>query len=149
MTFPLAIIEFRFGVAETLIWTNLGGILGIYFFAYLSQMILDFWHAHIAGKWFSKKRRDPEYRKLRKKAVFTRRNRRIVAIKSKYGLPGIALATPILLSIPVGVFIVVRYFNRKKYKFIYLVAGNFIWSLIYTGFYGFSFHLFQRITAAL
>jgi len=149
MTFPVAIIEFRFGIGETLLWTNLGGILGIYFFAYLSRKILDFWHSYYARKGINKKRRNPERLNTRKKNVFTRRNRRIVAIKSKYGLPGIALATPILLSIPVGVFIVVRYFNHKKYKFMFLVAGNFIWSLIYTGFYGFSFHIFQRITAVL
>ena len=36
MTFPLAIMQFKFNFVETILWTNVGGILGIYFFAYLS-----------------------------------------------------------------------------------------------------------------
>lgn len=144
MTFPLAIMEFRFNFIETIIWTNLGGILGIYFFAYLSEKIIYLWNYYF--------RKEPPVKRRKKesgKPVFNRRNRRIVTIKNKYGLPGIALATPILLSIPVGVFIVVRYFGKKKYRFLYMVGGNFVWSLIYTLFYGYSFEVFQQLTAGL
>ena len=50
---------------------------------------------------------------------------------------GIALITPFLLSIPVGVFLVVRYYRTSKTKFLYLIAANLLWSVIYTGFYMF------------
>ena len=78
------------------------------------------------------------------KKTFTRRNRRIVRIKQKYGLTGIALITPLLLSIPVGVFLVVRYYHSSKSKFLYLIAANLIWSIIYTGFYMFWEELLLR-----
>jgi len=59
----------------------------------------------------------------------------MVRIKNQYGLIGIALTTPLLLSIPVGVFLVVRYYRASRVKFLYLIASNVIWSLIYTAFY--------------
>jgi hypothetical protein len=72
---------------------------------------------------------------VREKKVFTKRNRRIIRIKQQYGLVGIAFTTPLLLSIPVGTFLVVRYYRTSKTKFSYLIASNLFWSVIYTAFY--------------
>ena len=131
-TFPLVIIQFEFSFLETILWTNVGGTAGIYFFAYLSEKLLAWWK-----RTFRRSYRNipPDEQKVKK--VFTRRNRRIVRVKQKYGLIGIALITPLLLSIPVGVFLVVRYYRSSKTKFLYLIAANLFWSLIYTGFYMF------------
>ena len=120
MTFPLAVLQFNFNFAETVLWTNVGGILGIYFFTYLSDKIMEWWKRN--------------FRKKRKK-IFTKKNRRIVRIKQDYGLIGIALITPLLLSIPVGAFLMVRYYPRSKYKIVALLTSNIIWSVIYTLFY--------------
>jgi hypothetical protein len=131
-TFPLVIIQFEFSFAETILWTNLGGIAGIYFFAFLSQKLISWWK-----QTFRRSNRKMLEDEQQHKKIFTRRNRRIVKTKKKYGLIGIALITPFLLSIPVGVFLVVRYYRTSKYKFLYLVAANVFWSVIYTGFYMF------------
>ncbi len=144
MTFPLAILGFHFGFFETLILTNTGGIIGIYFFAFLSEKIIRFWNRQFPGR--SRKSEKAGNAVVRKR-FFTRRNRRIVYIKGKYGLPGIAFVTPILLSIPVGVFIVVRYFRKRKYKLFYLFAANFLWSLIYATFYGFCYQTYLQFIA--
>ena len=136
MTFPLAILEFRFGLIETLILSNLGGTLGIFFFAYLSEKIIYLWKKYLRprfGRLRSSKNNTAE--KKISKPLFTKRNRRIAHVKSRYGLAGIAAITPLLLSIPVGVFLVVRYFGKNKLRFPFLMAANFIWSLIYTTFY--------------
>jgi hypothetical protein len=117
---------------ETILWTNVGGIAGIYFFAYLSEKILAWWK-----RTFRRSDRHILEDEQQEKKIFTRKNRRIVRIKQQYGLIGIALVTPFLLSIPVGVFLVVRYYNTSKKKFHCLIASNLIWSLIYTGFYMF------------
>ena len=130
MTFPLAVMQFKFSFLETILWTNVGGILGIYFFAFLSGKIIAWWNRTIRKKYFNN--RDP-----REKKVFTARNRRIVRIKQNYGLFGIAVTTPLLLSIPVGTFLVVRYYRTRKVKFTYLMASNLFWSVIYTAFYMF------------
>lgn len=131
-TFPLVILQFEFPFAETILWTNVGGIVGIYFFAYLSERLLAWWK-----RAFRRSNRHIMEDEQKEKKIFTRKNRRIVRIKQKYGLIGIALITPLLLSIPVGVFLVVRYYNTSKNKFLYLIASNLIWSVIYTGFYMF------------
>jgi hypothetical protein len=131
-TFPLVIIKFEFSFLETIFWTNVGGIAGIYFFAFLSEKLISWWK-----RTFRRSNRKILEDEQQVKKVFTRRNRRIVRTKQKYGLLGIAVITPFLLSIPVGVFLVVRYYRTSKFKFLYLVAANVFWSVIYTGFYMF------------
>jgi len=131
MTFPVVVMQFKFTFLETILWTNVGGILGIYFFAFLSEKLIAWWN-----RTFRKKRSSPGYRN-RDKKIFTRRNRRIIRIKQRYGLLGIAVTTPFLLSIPLGTFLVVRYYRTRKIKFTYLIASNLVWSVIYTIFYMF------------
>ncbi len=129
-TFPLVIIKFEFSFLETILWTNVGGIIGVYFFAFLSGKLIAWWK-----RTFRRSNRHLLGDEQQVKKVFTRRNRRIVRTKQKYGLIGIALITPFLLSIPVGVFLVVRYYRHSRTKFLYLIAANLLWSVIYTGFY--------------
>jgi hypothetical protein len=131
MTFPLVIMQFKFSFIETILWTNIGGIIGIYFFAFLSDKLILWWN-----RTFRNKRKAHKSKKKEKK-VFTRKNRRIVRIKQRYGLIGIALSTPFLLSIPVGTFLVIRYYRSSRVKFAYLIGANLIWSVIYTLFYTF------------
>jgi hypothetical protein len=131
-TFPLVILQFKFSFVETILWTNVGGIAGIYFFAFLSEKLITWWNQR-----FKISKRKTLDRKKQGKKIFTKKNRRIVKIKQKYGLLGIAFITPLLLSIPVGVFLVVRYYSKSKVKFFFLITSNVIWSLIYTVFYMF------------
>lgn len=133
MTFPLAVIEFKFGFFETILWINIGGILGIYFFAYLSEAVNN-WLQRKVNAWKAKKKTDTT---SKKKKIFTKRNRRLIRIKQQYGLIGIVATTPILLSIPVGVFLVVRYYPSIKSRFLYLIMANIVWSFIFTSFYMF------------
>jgi hypothetical protein len=138
-TFPLVVARFDFSFAETILWTNVGGVAGVYFFAYLSEKLIAWWR-----RVFSTSRRKKRVEEGQKKRIFTKRNRRIVRIKQRYGLFGIALSTPFLLSIPVGVFLVVRYYRSSRTKFLYLIGSNVFWSFIYTGFYLFWKDLFFR-----
>ncbi|RLD72117.1 MAG: hypothetical protein DRI98_03075 [Bacteroidetes bacterium] len=131
-TFPLVIIQFDFSFFECILWTNVGGIIGICFFAFLSERLIAWWK-----RIFRRSNRPILEDEQQVKKKFTKRNRRIVRVKQKYGLIGIAMITPFLLSIPVGVFLVVRYYHTSKSRFLYLIAANFIWSVIYTAFYMF------------
>jgi hypothetical protein len=131
-TFPLVVLQFKFSFLETILWTNVGGIAGVYFFAFLSEKLLVWWKRFFRRS-IRKKPNDP----LQVKKIFTKRNRTIVRIKQRYGLIGIAFTTPLLLSIPVGVFLVVRYYHSSKTKFLYLIGSNLVWSVIYTGFFMF------------
>ena len=137
MTFPVAVMQFEFAFFETILWTNVGGILGIYFFAFLSGKLIAWWN-----RTFKKKSDYDHEDSSNGKKTFTKRNRRIVRIKQQYGLLGIALSTPIILSIPLGTFLVVRYYRSSRNKFFYLIVSNVIWSVIYAGFYLFWDKLF-------
>ncbi len=145
MTFPLAILEYKMGIAKTILLTNIGGLIGIVFFSYFWDFVIQLWEKYVS----------PYIRKLlslkgpilskRKKKIFTKRNRRIINIRTKYGLLGIAFATPILLSIPVGAFLIVRFFGKKPLMLSYLVGANVLWSIIFTVFYTFLFEIYLKI----
>lgn len=132
VTFPLVIMQFEFSFWECILWTNVGGILGVYFFAFLSGRLIGWWN-----RTFKRPRKHGVHKEEQAKKIFSKKNRRIVRIKQQYGLIGIVIATPILLSIPVGAFLVVRYYRNSKAKFFYLIASILLWSIIYTAFYMF------------
>lgn len=124
-TFPVAVYIVKMSFAETVLYTNIGGILGVFAFILLSKGILRLANLPLFQRFRNKK----------PKKKFTRRNRFIVKIKRKYGLAGIVVLTPLLLSIPVGTFLVARYYDRRKISYVYLIVGQIAWSLIYTFFY--------------
>ena len=68
----------------------------------------------------------------KKKKLFTPRNRRIIRIWKKYGLWGVAWLTPILLSIPVGTFIMTRLEKKKKKIVFKLLIAIVTWSFTLT-----------------
>ena len=138
LTFPVAVIQFNFNFWETILWTNVGGLIGIYFFAFLSRHIVNWW------KSLFRKNKGSGSPARREKPWFTKKNRRIVRIKQKYGLPGIAFFTPLLLSIPVGAFLVIRYYRHSRVKITYLLVSNVFWSMIYAALYIFGDSLLLR-----
>lgn len=125
-TFPVAVIAFKMSFLETMLYTNIGGFIGIAVFSLASKGVIhvfDFLFPGMVGK----------NRKPRK--VFTKRNRRIVKIKMHYGLPGIVLLTHVLLSIPVGVFLLTKYYGTKLRSYVYLTLSQLAWSVIFTFLY--------------
>jgi len=125
-TFPLAVYAMKMSFTETLLYTNIGGIIGAVVFVFFSDLLIKAYNNY----WL-------ESLKFRKKAriVFTKRNRRLVKIKTKYGLYGIVILSPLILSIPVGSFLTVKYYGTHKSNILWLIAGQIFWSLVYTLFY--------------
>jgi hypothetical protein len=124
-TFPVAIYVMKMSVKETLIYTNLGGIIGAFIFLNFSGLIIKLWDLY-----------RPEPRSHRKKKkIFTPANRRFIKIKTRYGLPGIVVLSPSILSIPVGAFLAAKYYGVGPKVFFLLIAGQVSWSLVYTIFY--------------
>lgn len=126
LTFPIAVFGLKFSFWKTIILTNIGGFIGLIISVYFSKLILFLWDKYIAL-------RIPK--KIPRKRKFSRRNRMLVNLKSKYGLPGIVLLSPIILSIPVGAFLTAKYYGTKLDKIVLLLTGQIAWSFIYTYFY--------------
>lgn len=122
-TFPVAIYAMKMSAAETLICTNAGGILGLFIFLNFSGYLLRVWDK------FS-----PAFNRKKRK-VFTSASRRLVRIKNKFGLAGIAILSPSILSIPVGAFLAAKYYGLRMRVWIFLAAGQVFWSLVFTFFY--------------
>ena len=111
---PLSAFKYDFNFIQTLLFSVLGGIIGVLIFSILSNKI---------NSSFPKKKRVK-----RKKRGITE----IISIKTarKYGLIGIAVLTPILLSIPIGTLLALRFFPEKKKTIPILVSSVVAWSLI-------------------
>ena len=128
LTFPVAIYGLKMSFWETILYSNLGGLIGLLVSVYLSKLIIFLWDKYVAGVLFKR-------RKEKKSPVFTRRNRFIVKVKTRYGLPGIVILTYVLFSIPVGAFLITKYYGPKPKNISWLLLGQVSWSFIYTIFY--------------
>ncbi len=126
ITVPFFIIKEELGFWDSVLFGIASGTFGIIVFMYLSSGILKFWN------WIKRKTGIFKRKKPRKK--FSKRSRRAVKIKNKYGLFGIAALTPIIISIPIGVFIATRYYKNKKKVFLYMFLSVLFWSIIYASF---------------
>jgi hypothetical protein len=124
-TFPVAVYLFNMSFFETIFYTNLGGLIGIVAFTFFSKGLIHLWEGFVPGKRQGKKQRK----------VFTKRNRRLVIMRTRYGLPGIVFLTPVLLSIPIGTFLITKYYGSSKKIFFYFLVSNVAWSLVYTLIY--------------
>ncbi len=133
LTFPVAVYGMKFSFIKTLLFTNIGGASGVLAFTYLSEFIINLWNKYIKP-WFSSSKKD--------KPTFTKQKRKFIHIKSKYGLPGIIILNPIILSIPISSFLIVKFYGRKLKYVLLLFAGQVVWSIIYTVFY---FYIYQQI----
>ncbi len=105
-----------FGYFETVIILMVGGSIGVVAFYFFGEWIMLKW------KTFRRSSKPPK--------KFTKTNRLIVKVRKKYGLIGLALLTPVLLSIPVGCIIAARYY-RFSYKVLFSLLGAVVfWSFV-------------------
>lgn len=141
ITFPFALL-IGLNFKQTLISVTLGGIVGFFFFYHLSGFAIRRFH-HV--KSIVRKYAPPivrlKYRHLilwRKKVtgerVFSKRNRLIVKFRSKFGLPGIIILSPVILSIPIGAFLLNKYYSKHKFAMPYMVLSIISWTAVFVAF---------------
>lgn len=148
LTLPYAMIiglEYKYAIFAVLA----GGIGGFLFFYYLSKRVSK----SIDLMWPQLCTLVPESLKKRYKIVceknqtkkrirlFSKKNRNIVRLKSTYGLWGIIIATPVLLTIPVGAFLANKYYRRRKHIVAYMIISIIGWAGVLSGVV----HLFPRV----
>ncbi len=119
---------------QTWLSTTAGGIVGVVVFFFLSKWILQlyskyfFYYFHLFRLKLYKTLNIsvPKFIPARR---FTRRNRMIIKIVKKFGMAGIVILTPVLLSIPLGTFIAARYYSTNRFLLVYLSGSVLFWSL--------------------
>ena len=131
---PVATANFDFTVFETILFTSLSGVFGVFIFAFLSDKFVLLWNYFYQNSMPQKyinqllKKIFNPYDKPKKKFTFS--NKMIIRVKSKAGLIGLCIITPILLSIPLGTFLAYRFFPNHNRTLLYLTSSVVCWSII-------------------
>ncbi|WP_420316736.1 hypothetical protein [Ekhidna sp.] len=121
-----------FGVANdlpiiaTIILTSLGMMTTIYLFTFFGDEI---------RKFFSRFRKN--------KRVFTKRNRRFVMLWKKFGLKGLCILTPLILTPPGGGLLVNLISSKKKLILKWMWISAVLWSTIITLLIKYAFWLVE------
>ena len=133
--------SYLFGLKEleTFILIELGGLLGFLFYYYFFSLLLKelklIWPLiyYVTPRifkvrfehWMDMRR----YRRLTANK-FTRTNKMIVRIRRNYGMFGIVVLTPVILSIPVGAFLGTKYFHHKNNFIPSMFLSIFLWGIV-------------------
>jgi hypothetical protein len=115
---PAAMVLFKYSFIKVFLVSVAGGITGNIVFVHLSAVIIKRIHNYRARKG-----------RIHRKKIFTRFNRFIIRVKKRFGLVGISVITPLLLSTPLGAFLAERFFKDKKKIIIYLSVSTVFWSI--------------------
>lgn len=121
---PFEAERYGFNFKAAFLITTLGGVTGVLAFTFIGQAIAYGWKK-IKGIFQSK-----EKISARSKKKFTMSNKLIVRIKMRFGLIGVALITPSLISIPVGTLVINHFYKKKLQNILTLAAAVTLWSLI-------------------
>jgi hypothetical protein len=126
----VALGAYKYTYWETIFLTVTGGIAGATAF-YMSAG----WLMNMIAR--SRARKDEQRKKEgtfvpRKK--FTPFRRKVIRIKNKFGLIGIAFATPCILSIPIGCILAARLFSNAWKTLSAIYVSVIVWAFFLTTF---------------
>nr|WP_321354620.1 hypothetical protein [uncultured Draconibacterium sp.] len=79
--------------------------------------------------------------KKKPRRIFTRRNRFITRMKSNYGFWGVIIATPVILTIPIGAFLANKYYAHRRHTVLYMILSIIGWAGVLSGLV----HLFPGV----
>ncbi|MBI4929127.1 MAG: hypothetical protein HY841_00070 [Bacteroidetes bacterium] len=124
---PFEAERYGFDFKEAFGITTAGGIFGIIVFTFIGDGIAFIWKKI---KNFFRKSVKKDERLLKR---FKWSTRFIIKTKMRFGLMGVALITPSIISIPIGTFVIHRIYRGKLKNMIILFASLLIWSAALNG----------------
>jgi hypothetical protein len=105
------------------LFTTSGGISGVLAFSFFSNYIFQAWDFIISSLGFKVIQTKPKRR-------FTKASRIYTKIIKSYGLIGVALITPTIISIPVGTVLALKLFPDKRKVIFTLSISVLLWSIL-------------------
>lgn len=120
---PIIAVKHSFLVGFLL--NTIAGTAGVSLFYFLSSFFLER-SAKKAKAW-------AEMGIGKRKKKFTFFNKALVRIKRTFGMRGMALLTPIILSIPVGSIVMAKIYGNEKWTYPTLIASVAFWALLFGG----------------
>ena len=115
---PAASFVAGFSFIESLVITCAGGFVGVVVFYRLGRAISRWWANRFPAK--------------REKKKFTKKNRVFINFRNRYGIYGLALVTPCIISIPIGCFLAAKYYGTDKRMIPFLFISVVFWGSILT-----------------
>ena len=103
-----------FSLLKTIIVSVTGMMASVVLFTFLGTFLRE----RVFGRFFKPRK------------TFTKRNRKFVAIWTKYGQIGVAFLTPILLTPIVGTLLLISFRTPKSIIIIYMAVSAIIWAII-------------------
>ena len=70
---------------------------------------------------------------LPRKNKFTKTNKFIVRMKMRFGIYGISMFAPLLLSIPLGTIVAAKFYGKERKTFFIIMLGIFLNGFLTTG----------------
>lgn len=142
VTFPYSLL-IGLNFTQTIIVVTIGGISGFFFFFYLSGYLIRLFHVYkhflLSGlrslfhidlrQLFSGQGTKSPKRRV------TRKTRLLVNLRKRYGFWGIIIMTPSLLSIPIGAFLLKKYYPRRKNAATYMTISILGWALLFSSIF--------------
>lgn len=133
-TLPYALLiglEWKYALIALLF----GGIGGFLFFFYFSRVILQLWRwsgKEICRTIYIRILRRSEYRCQEEsdKRRFTQKNRFLVRARNKYGYWGLVVGTPVFFTIPLGAFLLGKYYAHRRYVVWTMIGSITGWSVV-------------------
>jgi hypothetical protein len=117
---------------EITISSALGGSFSSFLFYFASERVIS----------FQKKRLELKALKgnVKPKRKFTRANKWVVKIKQTFGILGITLLAPLLLSVPVGSMVCAKFYSDNRYTFplmlLWIGMNSVLLNLLWYGLFG-------------
>lgn len=112
---PLTGVSLGLSYLETALLTVAGMMTSVVIFSILGEAV---------SKWFTARRQ------ARKKPVFSKKNRRIVQVWQRFGVPGVAFLTPVIFTPIFGTIVVALFGAQRRYIFIHMLWSAIVWSAI-------------------
>ncbi|HQV39469.1 MAG: hypothetical protein IPO60_12920 [Flavobacteriales bacterium] len=122
---PLSYHQFGNNFWQTVLLIAAGGCIGMIVFFLGGARVLE---------WFRlrrlRKRAHAIARGVSPRRIFTRTNRFIVRLKHGYGIYGLALISPPILSIPLTALLAAKYFRHDRRMLPLLLVSVVLWSFV-------------------
>lgn len=137
--FSLSMIKFMFapfggpGLKLSFIETYLSCISGAFFAAVIFYFSSEYFMKKAHDKKIAAIRRAQEFGiQVKHKRSFTRFNKFIVRLKRRFGIFGISLFAPFVLSVPLGSIVTAKFYGKEKRTFPLIILGICLTGLLTT-----------------
>ena len=124
---------------ETIFFIETGGILGFlffyYFFGFLFKELKLLWpYVYNFTPILFKVRFEMWVKRQKIRRInakkFTKKNKMIVQMRKRYGMWGLVILSPIILSIPLGALLGNKYFRHNHHFIPYMILSIVVWGIV-------------------